>query len=710
MIKPHLPLRRLLTLTTAMTLAIPALPAFAQEAAPPARVGQISSLHGNVSFEGSGSGGWAQAALNYPVTSGDTLYTQDSAQAAIAVDTSNVTLAADTELQVTALDDNTFDATQSQGEAAYAINDLQPGQDFTITTPRGTVAITQNGQYDIIAGDASNPTTVNVFQGAATVTAPGASLQVPAGQAAFLSGTDQTTAQLGQAQRDSFSNAVLAQNEPPAPPSYAPPVVQQMTGTAELSQYGSWNQSPQYGAVWYPNVGSGWAPYRNGYWTNVQPWGWTWVEAEPWGFAPFHYGRWVDDGNRWGWAPAPAYSADGGYGPQYQPVYAPAVVSFFGVALATGITAAALSSGSVGWVPLAPNEPYYPSYRAPSAYIRQINYVNVRNISTVNVSNNYSGSFAPDKLANRRGATYVPAAVMSKGEHVGGYAHPAPQTMLASARPVNPGFGTRAAGQPAAYRLPEPAKPLAQIRPGTAPKPTEFAQRRTLPPATVSHAPFAGHPGAPIAPHEAMAPRGAMAPHEAMAPMPGTQAPGHPDFATTPGYHAPPAPPAPGEHLGTLPPAQNLHPAAADHPMPQYSHAAETPASRPPAPQNQAHSMPAAEAYRPPAAASHAPAPAFHPQPQAHPMPVAQAYHPPVAASHPAAPAYHPPAEAARPAAPAYHPPVEAPRPPVQAFHPAAAAPHPEPAPHAEPVHAQPVQPQPMHVEPGHPDASKRPG
>ena len=24
------------------------------------------------------------------------------------------------------------------------------------------------------------------------------------------------------------------------------------------------------------------------------PWGWTWVDDAPWGFAPFHYGRWVN--------------------------------------------------------------------------------------------------------------------------------------------------------------------------------------------------------------------------------------------------------------------------------------------------------------------------------------------------------------------------------------------------------------------------------
>ena len=185
--------------------------------------------------------------------------------------------------------------------------------------------ITSDGQYDINAGDANDPTTVAVISGAATI----GQLQVPAGQEGFLSGTDQTTAQLGALQRDDFMNQELARLTPPPPP-YAPPVVEQMTGASELSSYGSWDQSPQYGAVWYPNVDSSWAPYREGHWAYVAPWGWTWVDVEPWGFAPFHYGRWIQDGGRWGWIPASAYEG-GSYGPDYQPVYAPAVVGFSSV-------------------------------------------------------------------------------------------------------------------------------------------------------------------------------------------------------------------------------------------------------------------------------------------------------------------------------------------------------------------------------------------
>ena len=72
----------------------------------------------------------------------------------------------------------------------------------------------------------------------------------------------------------------------------------------ELSPYGRWINSPQYGSVWTPNVSQGFQPYStNGYW-EVTEYGNTWVSDYDWGWAPFHYGRWsFDDYNGWFWIP-----------------------------------------------------------------------------------------------------------------------------------------------------------------------------------------------------------------------------------------------------------------------------------------------------------------------------------------------------------------------------------------------------------------------
>ena len=63
----------------------------------------------------------------------------------------------------------------------------------------------------------------------------------------------------------------------------------------ELSPYGKWVQSPDYGFVWVPDVAEGFEPYStNGYWAYTDD-GWTWVSYYNWGWAPFHYGRWFND-------------------------------------------------------------------------------------------------------------------------------------------------------------------------------------------------------------------------------------------------------------------------------------------------------------------------------------------------------------------------------------------------------------------------------
>ena len=196
MFTPVRPLRHFLAITTAIGIA---LPAFAQDVVtptPPARVGQIADVSGSVSYNGAGSNGaWVTATPNYPVTTGNSLFTQDGAEAALVLDSSRLTLGPNTELQVTALDNENFNATESQGEVFLNLTNLQPGQNFTLNTPRGAVNISQSGEYDIAAGDANTPTTVSVLAGSASI----GQLQVPAGQAGYLTGTGQTTAQLGAA-------------------------------------------------------------------------------------------------------------------------------------------------------------------------------------------------------------------------------------------------------------------------------------------------------------------------------------------------------------------------------------------------------------------------------------------------------------------------------------------------------------------------------
>jgi hypothetical protein len=117
-----------------------------------------------------------------------------------------------------------------------------------------------------------------------------------------------------------------------------------------LDPYGTWVNVDSYGWVWHPRVHVGWAPYRYGRWAWVDWYGWTWVSSDPWGWAPYHYGRWFHHAHHgWLWHPG---------GLHRRHYWSPALVAFFGI----GSVQVGVGFGRVGWIPLAPYEPYYPWY------------------------------------------------------------------------------------------------------------------------------------------------------------------------------------------------------------------------------------------------------------------------------------------------------------------------------------------------------------
>ncbi|GAA5263871.1 hypothetical protein ACOSOMT5_P0291 [Acidiphilium sp. MT5] len=702
-----------LSLTTALSLTLPLAlsllgTARAQTiATPPARVGQVAAINGQVSFADSNTNGWAQASLNYPIVSGDALYTQPGAQTAVAIDASRITLNSGAELTFTRIGNRTVTAALAQGEIFLDLRYMPPGDSYSITTPRGTVTLSQNGRYDIIAGDANTPTEISTLRGNANLQTQDVALSIAAGQTAYLQGSQPVTASLTTLRVDPFINS-FNQRHYIAPPSYVPPVVDQMTGITQLSAYGAWQQAPQYGAIWYPTVAPGWVPYHYGHWAYIAPWGWTWVDNEPWGFAPFHYGRWVQYGGRWGWAPAYAGVPYNAYQP---PVYAPALVSFFsvgsGVALSVGLGVGAFAQGNIGWVPLGPQEPYLPWYRCRPDYVRNLNVYNVRNINrvttiynnnttVVNNTRTINNYYGPTRLINRGAATVIPASAMRQGLLVQNVAHAAPQTILAAAHPIppasvpgyqhlqltalHPGPIGRPIGRPGAQpgaqpgigpnhgALPQPGQPIHAI-PAVMRLPAPPAVPHRIAAPAPRPAPFAAARGLPVAkpgPVHGIAARPVVLQH-----MPTRIQPPH-SLATPTPFNRPVNQPAINRPTPAIarPTTQPFHPPAHSFSPPPLPHVV-TP--QPLAPR------PAAPQYHPPVQTYHPPVQTFHPPVQAYHPPV-QTYHPPVQTYHPPVQAYHPPVQAYHPPVQAYHPPVQTYHPPVQAYHPPP-RPAPRPAP-----------------------------
>ena len=395
---------------------------------PPARVGRIAGLTGTVSFRTSADTQWSGAATNYPVASGNAFWTEPSAEVTLEISASRVSLAPQTEFDLTSLDPGGVQAVTAQGETYFHLADLQPDEVWSLQTPRGQIRLTSAGRYNIVAGTTEQPTLVTVLEGSAEIDGPGVSLRIAANETATITGSDPFEGSVGPATRDAFLTARLAAERPPSRPAATIPApvmahVAAMPGGEDLTTTGNWSDAPGYGQVWYPPVSAGWVPYRQGHWAFVAPWGWTWVDDAPWGFAPFHYGRWMHIGDRWGWTPGQVVDP----GP---PVYAPALVTFLGIGAAVGIgvgLGAALAGGSIGWVPLGPREAFHPWYHASDTYVRQINSTHVTNVANITNVNNF---------INRGAATSVPASVMTGSQPVQAAARPVSPQMLASARPV----------------------------------------------------------------------------------------------------------------------------------------------------------------------------------------------------------------------------------------------------------------------------------
>jgi len=380
---------------------------------PPTRVGRLSAIEGTVQQRTADNADWAPAGLNYPVTDGFALATQDGGRAEIEVGSLTLRVGAASELDVNNLGERNATFTVPQGEINLRLGRLADGDRVQVVTPRGVIDILQAGRYHVDAGTTESPTQVAVMAGHAQVERNGAPVDVGVNQAALLSGdpSGNLSVSMAQASVDPLDTWAASRDRPSAPQpavASAPPVPPEMTGAADLDAYGRWSTDPNYGSVWYPSaVPAGWAPYQYGHWAWVSPWGWTWIDDAPWGFAPFHYGRWAFIGGGWGWVPGVYIE---------RPVYAPALVAFFG---GPGFSVGVGFEG-VGWCPLGPHEIFAPWYRSSIAYVRNVNIAHVSNINVMNFRRDGDG-WAFDRnrdFANRRFATAVSARDFAGGRPV----------------------------------------------------------------------------------------------------------------------------------------------------------------------------------------------------------------------------------------------------------------------------------------------------
>ncbi|HTP58340.1 MAG TPA: hypothetical protein VMM82_05440, partial [Spirochaetia bacterium] len=91
---------------------------------PPDRVGRINLLTGTVSFHPGSVEDWAPATLNYPLTTGDNLWTDQDGEAEIHIGSTALRLASSTEFAFLNLDDLTAQVRLSSGSLNVRLRQL----------------------------------------------------------------------------------------------------------------------------------------------------------------------------------------------------------------------------------------------------------------------------------------------------------------------------------------------------------------------------------------------------------------------------------------------------------------------------------------------------------------------------------------------------------------------------------------------------------
>ena len=311
---------------------------------------------------------WIAVTPNTPLSVGDRVYVRDGSRASLAFTGRNFArLNPNTALDVLSLTPRRTQVALRDGSAIFDVGALAPDELFEVATPLSAIDLQQPGLYEVGINDRGN-TIVSVLSGLAQVVGLAGSGQVSKGEVLTLVGqtaADVALARLAPQTAGGLLNDYYGYRYPNiydgrysnydaylSDPYYYDPYNRDVSyryapalipGLDDLDYYGDWQDVSNYGYCWHPRVASGWAPYQQGYWTLDDPYGLTWVSDEPWGYAPYHYGRWAYVNDGWYWVPDSVNTV---------PTYAPALVAFVPLTQAD----------QIGWVPLAPGDPYVPRY------------------------------------------------------------------------------------------------------------------------------------------------------------------------------------------------------------------------------------------------------------------------------------------------------------------------------------------------------------
>jgi hypothetical protein len=467
--------------------ALTAAPGMPQDADPPRRAARLGAFTGTVSLRPATVDASTPAEMNRPVTTGDQFWSEADGRGELQTDNAVIRFGGRTNFAFEELNEQATLVKIESGTLSVRLHTLAPHEVFEVETPHGAFTFLRLGQYRINVSEQGDASVVMVRLGDAQVSkADGTVTSVPEGMQARASAGGSPSLEPAPA-IDEFDSWSMERDRREDLSDTAHYLSRDIPGYADLDGHGAWRTVDPYGAVWFPSgVDAEWAPYRSGHWVWVDPWGMTWVDDAPWGYAPFHYGRWVQVNGAWGWVPGTT-GTPGTF--VVRPSYAPALVAW------THFDAGAVRPEAVvGWFPLGPGELWAPGYAVSSAYIARVNLTNTVIVDRTVLAN---PDMAHANYMHREAITAMGHDELAVGRPVGREFVRVPQTAYARAAvDAQPGLqptrevriGPRG---PAQGAPPAIANRAVVARQAPSPRPTAFVQREAAPQpaAAAQHAP-----------------------------------------------------------------------------------------------------------------------------------------------------------------------------------------------------------------------------
>ncbi|WP_047495195.1 FecR family protein [Terriglobus sp. TAA 43] len=293
------------------------------DAANAIRIVRLSQANGKVEMDRNIGRGFEAAFNNLPITQSARLKTDEGSAEVEFEDGTTLRLIPQTEVDFTQLGRTTIGATISsmnvlRGTVYVSLNKTK-GNTFDLTSGDGVIKPRPGAHLRLEVKDPESR--LSVISGSVDFTNTAGSYEVGKMKSLIFNTTTHVSADLIAGIEDaSFDEWDEQQTEYHKRYFHGNALAGSGSsyGLADLNYYGAFSDVDGCGRVWRPYFASAaWDPYASGIWALYPGSGYSWVSPYPWGWAPFHYGSWLQCGGGWGWQPGGNWYGLGGRNPYW---------------------------------------------------------------------------------------------------------------------------------------------------------------------------------------------------------------------------------------------------------------------------------------------------------------------------------------------------------------------------------------------------------